>query len=447
MTLEGECDSRGSFSIDYSKALEKLSTRLFTDPTSYLLKFVQAALCGGSQYVDIVAHKDRLEIHFTSREFTSKSMQDFSDKLHQPWAHSSQPAWSHLQRALQVARAQSGDCFWAVQDGQGGVGYRLESDSVLRHEVGPSPGAQTSECVFCIRKPPSLGLWQAEKLALQRKCSSSPWPIRWNQRLLHPAVPEVPSESEQLGCLLDRLILSRDEPQNLLCLPHLTNVSAMVYDLGAGYRDLYSYGNTLLHQWRTFPSQHQKPLFDSTFRFDFHLLESDFLIEIFGLPPKSYALSHGPVRPGSLKGRGNFYQILYVAGVNGLRQAPFSVPQGRFGRKSPFLAQAWFRCPPWSEQPSQLHLLKDGVSLDPVEIECPLKGLQVYVADRQAETDLSGLTPLQNERLADIQTWVTGECLKAKKELRKTLRWNDKYGLSDEWTRHVTDFHRLDLDE
>lgn len=447
MTLEGECDSRGSFSIDYSKALEKLSTRLFSDPSSYLLKFVQAALCSGSQHVDFVAHKDRLEIHFDSQEFSAESMQGFPDQLHQPWGQSRQPAWGHLQRAIQVARVHSEDCFWAVQDSQGGVGYRLESDRILGRDLGPARDAKTGACVFCIRKPPGLGLWQTERAILERKCMSSPWPIRWNHRLLNPGVPDIRSDSDQVRCLLDRLILSRDEPQNLLCLPHLTAISAMVYDLGAGYRDLYSCGKTLLHQWRTFPSQHQKPIFESTFSFDFHLLESDFLMEIFGLPPGSYALSHGPVRAGSLKGRGNFYQILYVAGVNGLRQASFGVPQGRFGRTTPLLAQAWFRCPPWSNQPSQLHFLKDGIYLDPIQIESPLKGLQVYLADRQAETDLSGLTPLHNERLDDIQAWVAGECVKAKKELRKALRWNDKYGLSDEWTRYVTNFHRLDLDE
>jgi hypothetical protein len=444
LALEGDKESQGSFTVDYSKALEKLSTRLFSDRASYLLKLVQAAFQSGAHQVDVRTHRDRLEVHFTSKAFSSEQMGGLRELLLQPLDSKQEPGLSHFLRAIQAARAGGARSLgWAVRDQQGGVGHLLQGDDLQTHSLPARAGAG-SECVFSLRMGASGkgAAWVEEQQALSARCRLSPRPIRWDNRGLNPVVPRLTST-----CLLDRIFLSQEPCGKLLALPHLTELKSMVYDLGNGYKDHYSYGETLLHQWRCYRPGNGHNLFQPASSPDYPMLESDFIQEFFGLPKGTYAVNHGLIRPGRLEGSNNGYQILYIHEPERYTQTPFLVSQGRFGKNYAFCAQAWMRCPAQPLGPSQVYLLQDGVLLDPVEVELGLSGMQIFVADDQAQTDLSGLTPVQDERFQQMVNWLQEEAGKSKRELRKALRWSDKYGYTQAWVDYVYRMHNLDRDD
>lgn len=447
LALEGDRESQGAFTVDYSKALEKLSARLFSDPSCYLLKIVQAAFHSEAPEVDVRTHRDRLEVHFTSKVFTSQQMHGLAQMLLQPLVSDSERATSHLMRGIHAARALGAlSVGWAVRDQEGGVGHLFQGDDLQTQSLPawPGPGA---ECVFSLRaNPGSRGrtgaCWAAEQKALSGRCMLSPLPVRWDTRLLNPTVPRLSS-----SCLLDRIFLSKRPPDQLLALPHLTEVKAVVYDLGTGYKDHYSYGDTLLHQWRSYHPRNQHNLFEGATNPEFQMVESDFIQEVFGIPKGTYAVNHGAIRPGRLEGSNNGYQILYIHEPERYTQTPFLIRQGRFGKNFALCAQAWLRCPAQPQGPSQLYLLQDGILLDPLEIELGLAGVKAFVADPQAKTDLSGLTPIRDERVKDIERWLREEAARSKKELRKALLWADKYGFNQAWVEYVFQAHNLARDD
>lgn len=446
LTSEGGEVSAGIFTLDYARALEKVSERLFSDSTSYLLKLIQAAVLGGSDGVEVKALQDRLEVHFRSTEFSSHRLADFPERFHLPWGQAADSAWQHLLRALHGARLRTPVVTLAVQDTEGGRSFRFEGEELTLADPGPTRSGDLSECLVCLSGGSWGPGWLEERAALQARCGLAPIPLLWNGKPVNPSVPPQISGSSKFDWLLERMIVSREEVSRLLVVPHLTSIPALVYDLGTGYTDRFSYGRTLLHQWRSFPFHTAHPLYPTTSRPEFQILESDFVQELMGLPEGAYALSHGLVRPGSLQGRGNFYQILYLANLQGLTRAPFRVRQSRFGLQRPLAVQAWLRCPPWSSEDSELQILQHGVLLDARSIELPLKGLRAYVADSEIGTDLSGLVPRRDSRWEQVVEWLVEECVKAKKELRQALRWNEKKKIPQDWVDFVTNFHRLDLD-
>lgn len=437
LALEGQRDSQGSFTIDHSKALEKLSARLFADANAYLLKIVQAAVASGSPAVELRRHRDRLEVHFCSQTFSSQAMGQLELLLLEPLGSQSDRALAHFLRGLHAARARRPQALgWAVRDQVGGVGYVFQPGGLQRQNLPGRTGFGT-DCVFSIYTVPG-----DERALLSERCLLSPVPIRWDKRPLGPQVPALSSKP-----LLDRIYLSQSDSRELLALPHLTQLKALVYDLGGGYKDYHSYGNTVLHQWRSYRPTSHHHLFGAPSPPDLKIVESDFFQEVFGIPAEAYALNHGGVRAGRLEGSNNGYQILYVHELDTYSRTPFKFSQGRFGQRSSPCAQAWLRCPAQPHGPSQLYVQQDGVLLDPVELELPLAGLHIYLADEKCPTDLSGLCPLQGERLKDIARWLSEEVRRAKKELRQVLRWGDKYGLSDAWLEAVFRLHNLEVDD
>lgn len=438
---EGERDSHGTFSVDYVKALEKLSARLFSDPTSWLIKLVQAAVSSGTRQLEVRSHRDRLEVHFNSSGLSSESFHDLQALLHDPLGNEEQPALAHFLRAFHAARvARPQSLGWAIVDQQGGFSYMVHGEEIQRHML-PAQEAAGATCVFSLRPQAGKVGWAEEQKALTGRCALSPASIRWDKRPLNPAVPQVGGQ-----CLLDRLYLSREAGDKLLHLPHLTEFPSLVYDLGHGYKDHYSYGQTVLHQWRSYMARAGHQLWDSQPAPDFQILESDVAQELFGIPKNAYAINHGSIRAGRLEGRNNFYQILYVQYLRNFTMAAEPVRQGRFGLQHPLCARAWLRCPVTPVGDSRLLLQVDGVLLDPLPIELGLAGVRAFVADGTVQTDLSGLVPVRNERIQELERWLLLESNLSKKDLRKALRWGNKYGLNEAAVQRITEVHKLDQD-
>ncbi|MBN9418509.1 MAG: hypothetical protein J0I12_23870 [Candidatus Eremiobacteraeota bacterium] len=438
LTQEGSRDSQGSFSVDYARALEKLSQRLFHDPTSWLIKLVQAAAASGAAEVQLRPLRDRLEVQFTSHGFTSSQFADLDALLHEALGHSDSPATGHFLRAFHACRAARPETLaWAVVDAEGGFSYVLRGDQTQRQLVPPRAGTGC-ECVLSLR-PSTPRSWGEEERALTGRCALSPVGIRWEKRRLNPMVPAM---GKQL--LLDRLYLSRGPANGLLHLPHLTEIPALVYDLGNGYRDHYSHGSTLLHQWRSYRPTREHRLWEAEPGPSFSILESDVFQEIFGIPKTAYPINHGLIRGGRIEGRNNGYQILYVKGLEQFTLARQPLAQGRFGKRLPPCAQIWLRCPVQPEGETQLVVQRDGVLLDPIPLNVGLQGARVFAADGLVETDLSGLTPVRDERVQQLEGWLQSETLRGRKEIRQALRWGSKYGYSESAVEQITRVHELD---
>jgi hypothetical protein len=439
---EGSPDSHGSFSVDYAKALEKLSARLFSDPTSWLIKLVQAAVASGSRQIEVRPLKDRLEVHFCTTGWSSAHFQDLESLLHEPLGNQDQRALAHFLRAFHATRSARPETLaWAVVDAEGGVSYLQRGDQTERQTLPGRPGIGT-DCVLALRPLQPRAPWTEEQKALTGRCALSPARIHWEKESLNPACPQVRGQ-----VMLDRLYLSHRPADQLLNLPHLTQLSSLVYDLGNGYRDHYSYGHTVLHQWRGYKASHDHKLWEGVGLPDIHILESDVIQELFGIPKNAYALNHGVIRGGRIEGRNNGYQILFTHGLEGFTRADIPIKQGRFGLQRPPCAQAWLRCPVEPYGDSLLVVQSDGVLLDPIPISAALSSLRVFVADEQIKTDLSGLVPVRDERVQMLEHWLREETNKCKKDLRKALRWGNKYGFSEEAVGRISRAHRLDRDD
>lgn len=437
LTQEGSRESQGSFSIDYARALEKLSQRLFHDPTGWLVKLVQAAAASGARSIQVRPLRDRLEVAFTAPGWSSAAFAHLEELLHQPFATSEQAALGHFLRAFHASRAARPQTLgWAVTDAEGGFSYWVDGQEVQRKEVASRPGAGC-DCVFSLRPQTPSG-WKEEEKALTARCALSSVQIRWGRRPLNPGVPQVGKP-----LLLDRIYLSRRPAAELLHLPHLTEVPSLVYDLGGGYKDHYSQGPTLLHQWRSYRPTRDHKLWDPEPAPNFPISESDVIQEIFGIPKTAYPVNHGVIRAGRLEGRNNGYQILYVHGLDQFMLGA-ELPQGRFGKRRAPCAQAWLRCPVQPEGESQLVVLQDGVLLDPLPVEAGLVGARLFLADSTVKTDLSGLIPVRDERVEALEGWLQSEAGQCRKELRKALRWGSKYGYSEAAVAQITRLHQLD---
>jgi len=439
---EGQLDSAGSFSIDYSRALEKVSKRLFQEPDGYPVQWHQAACLLGSAEVRMKVGKQQFEYQFSSTQLSPELLAELPRQLNQPLP-SPGSALGHLLRGIHLARIQEGL--------QLAVLYQDQQQSwlePLNHKRQPLPASRTGppQLTLIVRSS-ALRSWANEKQLLSQRCALSPVPVYWNGKLLNPCSPWLPSRASGLASLLERIYLSQQPSRDLLALPHATQIPAFCYDLGGGYQDRYSYGKSLLMQWRSPGSRAPYPLCAAP---DFPLLESDLVQEVFGIPKEAYALNHGLIRPGRVTGSNNFYQILYVPGTQNYTRTAFDVPQGRFGSQPSLAAHCWMRCPTLPTRDPSLIVQQHGVLLDPVplSIDPPLGGLQVYATlTEPLKTDLSGMVPLQDEQLGPLCSWIQDEVIKARKELRKALRWNDKYGLSDAQAEEIHRLHSLDQRE
>ncbi|MBS2034075.1 hypothetical protein JST97_03755 [bacterium] len=442
LAQEGSPDSQGIFTVDYAKALEKLSARLFSDPTCWLVKLVQAAVASGSRHIQVRAFKDRLEVHFCTPGWTSAQFQNLEELLHQPLGNQEQPCLAHFLRAFHATRsARPQTLAWGVVDSEGGVSYLQRGEQTERQTLPGRPG-QGADCVLSLRPAQARAPWAEEHRALAGRCALSPARIQWDKDTLNPGIPQLAGQ-----VLLDRIYLSRRPADQLLHLPHLTQLTSLVYDLGNGYKDHYSYGHTVLHQWRGYKVGSDHKLWESVGIPDFHILESDVIQELFGIPKNAYAINHGVIRGGRLQGRNNGYQILFVQGLDAFTRGPIPIKQGRFGLQRPPCAQAWLRCPVAPQDKSRLMIQQDGVLLDPLPLSVGLSGVQAFVADDKIQTDLSGLVPVRDQRVEMTENWLRSEASKSKKDLRKALRWGDKYGFSEAAVEHISRTHQLDRDD
>ena len=437
LVAEGEKDSSGQFSLDFEKAREKLSKNLFAHPSNYLLKMVQFACAQGAAPIQVQTRRHDLQISFEGKPFSEDDLENLRKQLYQPEVEGNRQELKHLILALHAARAQQPEMLvFASRTPGSGRGLLFHGDQVRPIEIPPGP---TAQMLLIRRKPKDSWLRQLfysprqladDCHALTSRCRYSWSPVYLDGRLLSPA--PFAFRGGTYPTLIDRYYLSRDTPQQLLAFDHFHERPALVYDVNGKTQNVDAVSNVLIHQWRSYfvphyLSREHEPLYPSTSPPAEPTVRTD---SWFGGNENSVLLYRGGYRRFSVN-REKEIQVITVSRIGGFSSSIYS-SKSWFSAPRPFPAGlGHVVCPATpTQEKSMVFFCQDGVLLEPVSMDLELKGLIVVLADPKVRCDLSGLQPIQNERLQAVTQWLLEESKKMKDELRKILRFSDSLGLS-----------------
>lgn len=458
---EGDKDSSGSFSIDYSKARSKISERLFADPSNYLLKFVQCGIASGAAPIRVQTRKSDLQVSFRSSLLHPDQLESLKEQLYSPELSSENKAMHHLALALHAARAlQPDQLVFACRTALSGQALILHKESIRQLEIPGGQAGGECECLLLIRRTPKDHwvrrlLYQPRDLAndsaaLVGRCGYSWSPIQLDNRTVTPR-PLQCKGGGKFPQLVDRFYLSRSPVNQLLTLPAFIDRPAWVYDLRGQGQNLDSHGSTLLQQWRSYSLPRysgQEPLFEPTASPSISASRHEISGPLSFALPTGIALYRGGYRNFSVNRDSRVQQYLYVPHGDQFTTSLYSRPGGLLGSPTPYPAgQAHFVVPTLPEQKtSALFFCHHGVLLDPIPVELPLYGMRVVLSDPKISTDLSGLQAIQNERFQQVLQWVQEESEKLKGELRRLLRMLEPVNLSLKQVRQLAERHDIQLD-
>ena len=435
LVAEGEKDSSGQFSLDFESAREKLSKNLFAHPSNYLLKMVQFACAQGAAPIQVQTRRHDLQISFEGKPFSEADMEGLREQLYQPEVDVARPELRHLILALHAARALQPELMvFASRTPGSGRGLLFHQDQVRPIEIPPGP---TAQLLLIRRKPKDSWLRQLfysprhladDCHALASRCRYSWSPIFLDGRLLSPA--PFAFKGGTYPTLIDRYYLSREQPRELLAFNHFHERPALVYDVNGKTQNVDALSNILIHQWRSYHVPHylsSHQIFASTAPPSEPTVRTD---SWFGGSDSSVLLYRGGYRRFSVN-REKEIQVISVSKVGGFTSSIYS-SKSWFSQPRPFPAGlAHMVCPASpTQEKSLVYFCQNGVLLEPVAMELELRGLVVVLADPNIRCDLSGLQPINNERLQAVAQWLMEESKKMKDELRKILRFSESLGLA-----------------
>ena len=447
---EGERESTGRFTVDYARARASLSQNLFADPSNYLLKFIQYAVAQKAAPIMVQTRRQDLQISFQGRQLQSEDMVTLKDLLGTPQEAATSP-WRDLILSLYAAQALNPDfLLFASRDEAGGQGLMLHHD---RADVVQLPAGAPAQ-ILLLRRSSRESLWRRlfcsprhisqDCHTLVSRCRHSWSPIMLDNRALPP--DSVQFKRGNPAHLVERIYLSRSQPDQLLALPPFSERPALIYDLNGRSLNLDTPGRTLLHQWRSYSSQAaSKPLFEVT-RHPTLAPETgqSSLTDPFSASSGKILLYQGPYR--SFSAVRDKTSLLVSIPSEGFTQAIYS-HKSWFSAATPYpAAQLYIVCPtqPTREE-SLVFVCHYGVLLEPVTVSLPLKDVRVVVADHQAQTDLTGLQLVRDERFQEFVEWLAKEVSKMRDESRRVLRFHDGVGLSESHAHQLNQLQALGL--
>lgn len=444
---EGEKESSGRFTIDYARARSNLSQHLFGDPSNYLLKFVQHAVAQNAANILVQTRRQDMQISFQGRALLAEDIHHLKDLLVEP-SQAVGSRWRDLILSLYAAQSLDPDFLvYASITPQKGVGLLLHHN---RADVIDLPGGPDAQLLL-LRRTSRDSFWRRlfysprhisqDCHALATRCRHSWVPILLDNRTVAPSLVQF-----KRGNLAERVYLSRSQPEHLLSMPPFHERPALMYDLSGRTQNVDTVGKTVLHQWRSYAS-HDKglPLFEVTYPpSTTPEVREGLLSDLVSAPAGRIVLYRGSHRTYSAMREQN--SLIVTAGTEGFSSSIFS-HKGWFTSATPYpAAQAVMVCPSQpTRDESQLLICHKGVLLEPVAINLPLKDVRVVVADSQAQTDLTGLQVVRDERFQTLCEWVSKEAGKLRDEVRRVLRFHDNIGLSESFVKQVNQWHGLGL--
>lgn len=448
---EGEKESSGRFTIDYARARSNLSQHLFADPSNYLLKFVQHAVAQNAASLLVQTRRQDMQISFQGRALLHEDIHHLKELLVDP-ALAASSQWRDLILALYAAQSLEPDFLvYASITPSKGVGLLLHHH---RADVIDLPGGPAAQLLL-LRRTSRESFWRRlfysprhisqDCHGLATRCRHSWLPIVLDNRTLAPTLAQFKRGS--VANLAERVYLSRSQPDHLLSMPPFYERPALMYDLNGRTQNLDTSGKTVLHQWRCYASHDKgKPLFDVSYSpTSTPEVREGQLTDLVSAPTGRIAVYRGSHRTYSATREQN--SLIVTVGTEGFTNSIFS-HKGWFTSATPYpAAQAVMVCPSQPErEDSQLLVCHKGVLLEPVAVSLPLKDMRVVVADPQAQTDLTGLQVVRDERFHTLCEWVAKEAGKLRDEVRRVLRFHDNIGLSESFAKQVNQCHGLGLE-
>lgn len=456
LSAEGQAHSRGEFTVDFRRARELLQGALYENPSTYLIKFIQAAVRSRTHEIRM-----RIECHAVSiafRPHTAPFALDIVEKaLNAPLETDRDGFLRDVALGLQAACGlEPSMLLWGNRDISGGEAIVLTPDGRTRRV--PLPAGSETECVFQMRR--SQVRWVDKIIGRSKNsadeihyvtqmCQYCPVPIYLGEALLNrPDLPNIARPASLLSfgssynVLVERLILSRDPLHTLLLAPPAVERQAYYYDLGYGSQDLGLSHKHALYQWGSFQDTHHhingSPLFRPLSKLSFKAVGEKFIDRIFSNHPHAIPLGHPMKDPNADPPRPAVY---HVPDLSGYTVPPFKLSYHLLGQSQPLAGHAYFVAAPEPvSNQSWLWPVQYGAILKPYPIETAIPGMLMIVADNALKTDLSGLQVLQDERLEAMLKWLRIESETMKKGARTAIRFGDKLGMQSaqlKYVRHV----------
>jgi hypothetical protein len=444
---EGTFHSTGAWTLDSARAQSAMP--MFSAPESFLLKLVQCAHSAKSPTLQLRTQGRRLEAHFTSPALDQHEVQDMVTNLSKIVARASiQPA-ELLAAAVRAAREHKMErILWGCLGRDSGWGLVLENDKITLHEMRPSSSG-VPEAFFAVDAPETQGsaFWKrhvpfaAELEAARQRCCFSSVPIYHNGKLWSPQFPQIGEAGQSVPWLCDRLYLEARSSQQLLCLPHGHEFSALVYDLGdRSPRPLGGKAVSYLQQWRGYQGTEYggRDLWPKT---TVPTCSISTVLD-FSLLPANALLLKGLATGGWRSEK----ETHYVQSSSAMPLSEYGHPVAGGAPRSSLTARAVYRIPSQPKGvPSRLVLVQNGVCLEPLSARLLMSDLQIYIADALQATDLSGLKLVEDERFGLILEWIQLELMQLARELRKTLNDWKTQGLAKKWVIKVMEAQNLDV--
>ncbi len=220
----GELDSRGEFTLDRDRAREKMRQFQLTDPRSYVLELVQAAVLAGAGEVRFEIDADDMRMSFDGRPFTTL---DFEELYSSMFTRRRSPARRRLALGLnsamaldpRILRVESGTALMEMRPGGDEITMAKEAVDGTRIHVKDRFGNAT-----LVRFVLKLRGHITEMLYLKEHCRYAALPIHLNG--------EPISGVEPLAEAAGRIELATPDASIVAGFAHLRPARLMILDQG-----------------------------------------------------------------------------------------------------------------------------------------------------------------------------------------------------------------------
>ncbi|MBI3924202.1 MAG: hypothetical protein HY319_01550 [Armatimonadetes bacterium] len=177
---EGTRESAGAFTIDYERARLKMARFQLTDPTQYLLKFVQAAVLARSQKLALKLCRDRVVCEWHGCDLGSLDPGEVAGSLCRPLEEASHTALGGLAAGLNALQA-AGPTRIVLRFqrwGESSVEVLSLGDRFARQSLPLEGGATRTSLTITVSR--TRGRVDRERQTVLRGCRFCPIPIELN---------------------------------------------------------------------------------------------------------------------------------------------------------------------------------------------------------------------------------------------------------------------------
>ncbi|MFN8607605.1 MAG: hypothetical protein U0931_08740 [Vulcanimicrobiota bacterium] len=149
LTAEGQLQSSGAFTVDLSRAKDKLARFQFEDPFYYILKLVQAAVAGGGQEFSVSSGTADVAVAFLGLGFSRVQMENLFYSL--VGESESPPALRHFAMGINAAvSTRASEIMVQTFDGRTGVEVHWTKQG--QRSVAWAPTQQVAQTRFLMKR-------------------------------------------------------------------------------------------------------------------------------------------------------------------------------------------------------------------------------------------------------------------------------------------------------